>query len=57
MNTLPYLNPSRTRQLLDALAQRVFDELELEQGGPRRHPLESETFRELLAEPALVQAA
>jgi single-stranded-DNA-specific exonuclease len=38
-------------------AQRIFDELELEKGGPKRHPLESETFRALLAEPALVRAA
>jgi single-stranded-DNA-specific exonuclease len=38
-------------------AQRIFDELEVEQGGPRRHPLESETFRALLAEPALLRAA
>jgi single-stranded-DNA-specific exonuclease len=41
----------------DPLAQAIFDELEVEQGGPRRHPLESETFRALLAEPALVRAA
>jgi single-stranded-DNA-specific exonuclease len=41
----------------DAQAQQVFDELEVEQGGPKRHPLESETFRELLAEPALLRAA
>ena len=27
------------------------------QGGPKRHPLESETFRALLAEPALLRAA
>ncbi len=39
------------------LAQRIFDELDVEAGGPRRHPLESETFRELLAEPALLRAA
>jgi single-stranded-DNA-specific exonuclease len=38
-------------------AQRIFDELEVEQGGPKRHPLESETFRALLAEPALLRAA
>jgi single-stranded-DNA-specific exonuclease len=38
-------------------AQRIFDELEVEQGGPRRHPLESETFRALLTEPALLRAA
>jgi single-stranded-DNA-specific exonuclease len=39
------------------LAQKIFDELDVEAGGPRRHPLESETFRELLAEPALLRAA
>jgi single-stranded-DNA-specific exonuclease len=38
-------------------AQQVFDELEVEEGGPKRHPLESDTFRELLAEPALLRAA
>jgi single-stranded-DNA-specific exonuclease len=38
-------------------AEAIFDELELEAGGPRRHPLESETFRALLAEPALLRAA
>jgi single-stranded-DNA-specific exonuclease len=32
-------------------AQAVFDELESEAGGLRRHPLESEAFRRLLAEP------
>jgi single-stranded-DNA-specific exonuclease len=41
----------------DARAQQIFDELALEQGGPRRHPLESETFRELLAVPPLRRAA
>ena len=41
----------------DALAQAIFDELEVEGGGSRRHPLESETFRTMLAEPALVEAA
>jgi single-stranded-DNA-specific exonuclease len=41
----------------DARAQQIFDELALEQGGPRRHPLESETFRQLLAEPPLRRAA
>jgi single-stranded-DNA-specific exonuclease len=41
-----------------ALAAAIFDELELpENGKTRRHPLESETFRTLLAEPALLQAA
>ncbi|HEU5279749.1 MAG TPA: single-stranded-DNA-specific exonuclease RecJ [Gaiellaceae bacterium] len=41
----------------DPHAQAIFDELELEEGGPKRHPLESETFRSLLAEPALLRAA
>jgi single-stranded-DNA-specific exonuclease len=41
----------------DAQAQAIFDELEVEEGGPKRHPLESETFRTLLAEPALLRAA
>src|SRR5512133_1427465 len=41
----------------DPQAQRIFDELAVEAGGPRRHPLESETFRALLAEPALLRAA
>jgi single-stranded-DNA-specific exonuclease len=41
----------------DPQAQMIFDELEVEEGGPRRHPLESKTFRELLAEPALLRAA
>ena len=44
-------------QLRDAHAQRIFDELELEDGGPKRHPLESETFRALLEQPALLRAA
>src|ERR687887_859174 len=38
-------------------AQAIFDELEVETGGPKRHPLESETFRALLPEPALLRAA
>ena len=38
-------------------AQAIFNELEVEEGGPRRHPLESETFRELLIRPALLEAA
>jgi hypothetical protein len=38
-------------------AQAVFDELESERGGLRRHPLESEAFRRLLAEPPLARAA
>src|SRR5947199_2338172 len=35
----------------DPQAQAIFDELEVEAGGPKRHPLESATFRALLAEP------
>jgi single-stranded-DNA-specific exonuclease len=38
-------------------AQAVFDELESEPGGLRRHPLESEAFRRLLTEPPLARAA
>ena len=41
----------------DPQAQAIFDELEVEEGGPKRHPLESQTFRLLLAEPALLRAA
>jgi single-stranded-DNA-specific exonuclease len=41
----------------EAQAQAIFDELEVEEGGPKRHPLESETFRSLLAQPALLRAA
>jgi single-stranded-DNA-specific exonuclease len=41
----------------DAQAQKIFDELDVAEGGPRRHPLESPTFRERLAEPALLRAA
>src|SRR4051812_16445190 len=41
----------------DAQAERIFEELEVEAGGPKRHPLESETFRSLLAAPALLRAA
>jgi single-stranded-DNA-specific exonuclease len=41
----------------DGHAQKIFEELELEDGGPRRHPLESETFRALLEQPALLRAA
>jgi hypothetical protein len=41
----------------DAQAEAIFAELAVEQGGPKRHPLESETFRALLAEPALLRAA
>src|SRR5437660_3835000 len=41
----------------DPQAQAIFDELDIETGGPKRHPLESERFRALLAEPALLRAA
>jgi single-stranded-DNA-specific exonuclease len=42
----------------DRSAQAIFNELGLEANGPpARHPLESETFRALLAEPALLRAA
>jgi single-stranded-DNA-specific exonuclease len=41
----------------DVQAQAIFDELEVEEGGPKRHPLESETFRALLEQPALLRAA
>ena len=41
----------------DPQAQAIFDELEIVEGGSKRHPLESETFRSLLAEPALLRAA
>src|SRR3989440_6578033 len=41
-----------------AMAQAIFDELGLDASGPpSRHPLESETFRSLLVEPALLRAA
>jgi hypothetical protein len=41
----------------DPQAQKIFDELDVETGGPKRHPLESETFRALLAEPAPLRRA
>ena len=41
----------------DAVAQQIFDELALEAATGRRHVLESERFRALLADPALAQAA
>jgi hypothetical protein len=44
-------------QARDAQAQTVFDELVVADGGPKRHPLESETFRALLAQTALLRAA
>jgi single-stranded-DNA-specific exonuclease len=41
----------------DPVAQTIFDELGVENGGPRRHPLESATFRAMLERPALLEAA
>jgi hypothetical protein len=41
----------------NATAQAIFDELEVAEGGARRHLLESERFRALLAEAALPRAA
>jgi single-stranded-DNA-specific exonuclease len=38
-------------------AEEIFRELAVESGGPRRHPLESATFRALLTEPPLARAA
>jgi single-stranded-DNA-specific exonuclease len=52
-----WLRSQWREQRREPTAQAVFDELGLEAGGARRHPLESETFRTLLAEPALRQAA
>jgi single-stranded-DNA-specific exonuclease len=52
-----WLRAQWQEQRRDAQAQAIFDELEVETGGPKRHPLESETFRSLLAEPALLRAA
>jgi single-stranded-DNA-specific exonuclease len=52
-----WLRTQWAAQSRDAHAQRIFEELELEDGGPRRHPLESETFRALLEQPALLRAA
>ena len=44
-------------QVRDPRAQAIFDELEVDEGGPRRHPLESEEFRALLERPGLLRAA
>ena len=44
-------------QVRDPRAQAIFDELEVDEGGPRRHPLESEAFRALLERPGLLRAA
>jgi len=52
-----WLRAQWSAQSRDAHAQKIFDELEIEEGGPKRHPLESETFRALLEEPALLRAA
>jgi single-stranded-DNA-specific exonuclease len=52
-----WLRAQWTAERRAAEAEAIFAELELEAGGPRRHPLESETFRALLAEPALLRAA
>ncbi len=52
-----WLRGQWTAERRTADAQAIFAELELEAGGPRRHPLESQRFRELLAEPALLRAA
>jgi single-stranded-DNA-specific exonuclease len=41
----------------DAVAEEIFRELELDAAAGRRHVLESERFRALLAEPALARAA
>jgi single-stranded-DNA-specific exonuclease len=52
-----WLREQWNAQTRDVQAQAIFDELEVEPGGPKRHPLESEMFRALLAEPALLRAA
>jgi single-stranded-DNA-specific exonuclease len=52
-----WLRAQWAAQPRDAHAQKIFDELEVKKGGPKRHPLESETFRTLLEEPALLRAA
>jgi single-stranded-DNA-specific exonuclease len=52
-----WLREQWTATRRDARAEEIFAELALEERGPRRHPLESATFRELLAEPALLRAA
>jgi single-stranded-DNA-specific exonuclease len=45
------------KEARDPRAQEIFDELGLEKDGPQRSLLESERFRGLLAEPALLRAA
>ena len=52
-----WLRAQWTQERRDPQAQAIFDELDVERGGPKRHPLESESFRALLAEPALLRAA
>jgi single-stranded-DNA-specific exonuclease len=52
-----WLREQWNAQTRDVQAQAIFDELEVESGGPKRHPLESEMFRALLAEPAVLRAA
>jgi single-stranded-DNA-specific exonuclease len=52
-----WLRAEWTKERRAPEAEAIFRELELEAGGPRRHPLESETFRALLEEPALLEAA
>jgi single-stranded-DNA-specific exonuclease len=52
-----WLRTQWAAQPRDPQAQAIFAELEVEAGGPKRHPLESETFRALLAEPAVLRAA
>jgi single-stranded-DNA-specific exonuclease len=45
------------KDVRDASADAIFEELALAEGGARRHLLESERFRALLAEPELARAA
>ena len=55
-----YLNIYADRGNIAVLAERAHrrgHELDVEAGGPKRHPLESETFRALLAEPAQLRRA
>jgi single-stranded-DNA-specific exonuclease len=52
-----WLRREWTAERRTAEAETVFAELELEAGGSRRHPLESEAFRALLTRPALQEAA
>jgi single-stranded-DNA-specific exonuclease len=49
-----FRKPSAAR---DPVAREIFAELELDEASGRRHLLESERFRALLAEPALARAA